>query len=1005
MKKKLGNKLTGALLALALLLSLAPTLGGTARAETAPTKVCIITNDGVHEFTNVLSGKDESFPVGGGTATYYSLKKYLVLDNVVVNGNDSAICTVGESDCAVYSDGDLTIGVIGTCSFSSTGGTSAKRYGIYASGDLTIETGNNVDSKLTVSMGGEASDHASGIECGGKLTMIEGVFASETLIVRATGSAVTASGGESCGVYSKGAMELKLTELTAKGGAVSGYAGKSYGVYSRDTISINYSDCYLNAQGGSASNTSSSSDRGSFGIYANSISISNGRADAFGGASKGGASEGIHTTNTGLSVSGGLVIAKGGAKTGSGTWTCGVYGKLTMNGGSLQAYGGYPSGIAGCNAYGLRLTYAPTLTGGTVTACDSNSSTSNTGYRYGIMCASGSIDIASTGGTLIAKGRTQALNQIGSLSAPTIWQSGSYDGSAPTVLKSYSSANQRIYKYVELDPTQVKVSMDDWTYFGGATSQTPVYSDCGWTGKTVTYTGITAAGVNYSSDAVPTEAGSYRVTVSYTAPKAVSGYDEFTVTKRSATVTAKDQTVAPGGSIATDTAQATLTGTVNNSTSKHTLSSVTLTANTSTGKITPSAAIIRDASGKDVTANYDITYTAGTLATASGTLGSLSWRLTTDGTLTISGSGAIPDYDESTYESRPWYASYRSKIKRLVVEDGVTRIGSRAFQDCAYLETASIADSVTSIGDLAFYYCTGLTDVTMGENVTLGNNAFRDTPAEAAVLARENTFYTQSKYFDALCAVRLTGNYRDDVIAIARSQIGYHEGDNEADYGGGNTSGSKDYTEYGRYLTSVGNAWCSEFATWCVRMAGVPTSLLANSRGADPDTFKGTTETQVYKWTDTSFGGGSYTPQQGDLILWSDKSHTSIFISGAVNGDKVTLHVVHGNYGSAVSENDYTVDKDGKRSDGRFVAYIVSPDYSGSAVKRTVTFNANGGEVSTASKSVWVDGLYGALPIPTRSGYAFLGWYTAAEGGTRVNMYTPCRLGANQTLYAHWAAV
>ena len=42
----------------------------------------------------------------------------------------------------------------------------------------------------------------------------------------------------------------------------------------------------------------------------------------------------------------------------------------------------------------------------------------------------------------------------------------------------------------------------------------------------------------------------------------------------------------------------------------------------------------------------------------------------------------------------------------------------------------------------------------------------------------------------------------------------------------------------------------------------------------------------------------------------------------------------------------------------------------------TVTFNANGGSVSTASKSVTYGSTYGNLPTPTRNGYTFIGWFT-----------------------------
>ena len=101
----------------------------------------------------------------------------------------------------------------------------------------------------------------------------------------------------------------------------------------------------------------------------------------------------------------------------------------------------------------------------------------------------------------------------------------------------------------------------------------------------------------------------------------------------------------------------------------------------------------------------------------------------------------------------------------------------------------------------------------------------------------------------------------------------------------------------------------------------------------------------------------------------------------------------------------------------------------------TVTYNANGGTVSSSSKTVsqsftnwntaangsgtaynagatystnasvtlyaqYANPSIGSLPTPTRSGYAFDGWYTSANGGTKITDST--KVTANTTVYAHW---
>ena len=91
------------------------------------------------------------------------------------------------------------------------------------------------------------------------------------------------------------------------------------------------------------------------------------------------------------------------------------------------------------------------------------------------------------------------------------------------------------------------------------------------------------------------------------------------------------------------------------------------------------------------------------------------------GTLTISGTGAMTKYNSS---NRPWY-NYRSSIKKVVINNGVTSIGDYAFYGCTGLTSITIPNSVTSIGYQAFFFCKRLTSITIPNSVTtIGSNAF-----------------------------------------------------------------------------------------------------------------------------------------------------------------------------------------------------------------------------------------------------------------------------------------
>ncbi len=101
----------------------------------------------------------------------------------------------------------------------------------------------------------------------------------------------------------------------------------------------------------------------------------------------------------------------------------------------------------------------------------------------------------------------------------------------------------------------------------------------------------------------------------------------------------------------------------------------------------------------------------------------LSWVLYHDGLLTISGTGAMYDYPRDA-EYASWYGN-QMIITEIVIAEGVTGIGNRAFYGCTALQRITIPASVTSIGDNAFLNCDSLTEITVPATVTrLGDGPF-----------------------------------------------------------------------------------------------------------------------------------------------------------------------------------------------------------------------------------------------------------------------------------------
>ena len=105
----------------------------------------------------------------------------------------------------------------------------------------------------------------------------------------------------------------------------------------------------------------------------------------------------------------------------------------------------------------------------------------------------------------------------------------------------------------------------------------------------------------------------------------------------------------------------------------------------------------------------------------------LTWTIDNNEVLTISGTGRIPDYNDSSSggnNTAPWYG-YAYQIKKVVLGSGVQNIGNDAFADCYGMTDITIPDGVTSIGDSAFDWCSALTEISIpGTVCSIGDSAF-----------------------------------------------------------------------------------------------------------------------------------------------------------------------------------------------------------------------------------------------------------------------------------------
>ena len=142
----------------------------------------------------------------------------------------------------------------------------------------------------------------------------------------------------------------------------------------------------------------------------------------------------------------------------------------------------------------------------------------------------------------------------------------------------------------------------------------------------------------------------------------------------------------------------------------------------------------------------------------SGTSGGIDWRFE-DGTLTLSPSehpesntyarGQMADYtlikeNNVMHTTAPWKV-YDGDIKSVIIEHGVTNIGSHAFFMCNNLESVSLPDGVTTIGDRAFWQ-TSLKNITIPASVTQIGSTIKEVfyqcyDLESITVANGNTAY------------------------------------------------------------------------------------------------------------------------------------------------------------------------------------------------------------------------------------------------------------------------
>ena len=225
--------------------------------------------------------------------------------------------------------------------------------------------------------------------------------------------------------------------------------------------------------------------------------------------------------------------------------------------------------------------------------------------------------------------------------------------------------------------------------------------------------------------------------------------------------------------------------------------------------------------------------------------------------------------------------------------------------------------------------------------------------------------YMSGRYYQNLKSIELSGDQSRDVIAVALSQLGYHEGDSDADFGGEMNEGTRDFVEYnvlyGKLDNDQGNGlsygyyWCASFVNWCFRQAGISTDATAGAEVSCQRWINDCKSKKIF------VGKGGYIPKEGDMIFFKDKgAHVDSTLVGLVlysDGNKV--YTVEGNTsnGSEYSSNgEYVALKSHALSSSYIVGYA-SPEYTKNKTARRVdrsgALRTSGQYISTAELAVF----------------------------------------------------
>lgn len=136
----------------------------------------------------------------------------------------------------------------------------------------------------------------------------------------------------------------------------------------------------------------------------------------------------------------------------------------------------------------------------------------------------------------------------------------------------------------------------------------------------------------------------------------------------------------------------------------------------------------------------------------------MDWRLNSKGTMYLRGEGKTENYLSKNDSKPPWY-EVKDRIRKLVVEEGITELGLRSFKDCKYLETVILPATLKRIHAECFWGCEKLKVIQTKQEVVFKFIYDRTGTSNKEMQEKQHIKFGINSFYGTPWALKQWGNY------------------------------------------------------------------------------------------------------------------------------------------------------------------------------------------------------------------------------------------------------